>query len=116
MKTSTTLYVGIKGRVLALDRASGAVLWQTELKGSDFVNVAGDEAGLFAMTYGELFCLDSMTGEIKWHNPLKGLGTGLASVLVPGWPGNQLTALVAERRKDQQAAAAASGAAAGSAG
>jgi outer membrane protein assembly factor BamB len=29
---------------------------------------------------GEIFCLDPLTGKVLWHNPLKGFGTGLASI------------------------------------
>ena len=37
MSASKMLFVGIRGAVLALDKASGASVWVTELKGSDFV-------------------------------------------------------------------------------
>jgi PQQ enzyme-like repeat protein len=33
---ATPVFVGIKGSVLAIDRATGQTLWQADLKGSDF--------------------------------------------------------------------------------
>ena len=39
MKTSDLVFIGIKGSVVALDRATGQQVWATHLKGSDFVNV-----------------------------------------------------------------------------
>jgi hypothetical protein len=38
------IYVGIKGAVLALGRDSGQIVRRTELKGSDCVNVAVQNA------------------------------------------------------------------------
>ena len=40
--TSSTLYIGIKGHVLALDRSTGSELWRTKLGSSDFTNVVVD--------------------------------------------------------------------------
>ena len=34
-----TIFVGIKGTVVAIDRSTGKTLWKTDLKGADFVNV-----------------------------------------------------------------------------
>jgi hypothetical protein len=39
MKTLDLVYIGIKGSVVALNRATGDEVWATHLKGSDFVNV-----------------------------------------------------------------------------
>ena len=37
--TQGNLFTGIRGYVLAIDRASGKDVWATSLKGADFVNV-----------------------------------------------------------------------------
>ena len=76
-------YIGIKGSVLALDRASGAIVWQTTLKGADFVNLVLNGGDLLATTRGEAFCLDVATGQVRWNNPLKGMGWGIASIATP---------------------------------
>ena len=78
--TSNTLYAGIKGNVLALDRTTGAELWRTPLKGGDFVNLTLDGDRLIATTKGEIFCLDPATGQIGWHADLPGMGQGLISI------------------------------------
>jgi len=42
------LFIGIQGAVLAIDRATGASLWRTDLKGSEFVTVAPSRLGFSA--------------------------------------------------------------------
>lgn len=106
MNAPNHVCVGIKESVIALDRSTGNIVWQTRLKGSDFVNVVGDGAEVLAVTVGEVFCLDLASGVIKWHNPLKGWGTGLASLLIPGVDSSQAL-LLAKLRRDEEAAAAA---------
>ena len=73
-------FIGVKGTVLALDRASGQEIWRTELKGSGFVGLAVDGDVLLATTWGEVFCLDAASGRLRWNNPLKGLGWGLVTI------------------------------------
>ena len=102
------VFIGIKGTVLALDRATGRELWRTDLKGSDFVNTVLDGGDLFATTHGEIFCLDPVTGRIRWNNPLKGLGWGLVTIAAPE---ASSVAAMAEYRRQQEAAASSSAAA-----
>src|SRR5690242_15731667 len=105
MAQRNLLYVGIKGTVLALDRATGQEAWRTELMRSEFVNLVLHDADLYAATAGELFCLDSTTGQIRWHNQLKGLGRGLISIAESG---SQQSFIAREKqRRDEEAAAAA---------
>ena len=78
------LYVGIKGSVVAVERASGAERWRTKLKGTGFVSLHRDDRYLYAATGGELFCLDPGTGAVVWHNKLKGMGFGLVTMLSDG--------------------------------
>jgi outer membrane protein assembly factor BamB len=111
MKTSDLVFVGIKGTVVALNRATGAQVWATHLKGSGFVNVVLDGAKILAASYGELFCLDPQTGEGLWHNPLKGFGYGLASIATESSPGNINAVTAAEKHRQDEEAAAASAAA-----
>jgi len=75
------LIIGIKGTVLALDAETGAEVWRTPLKGSDFTNLTLTRAGdrVLAATRGEVFAIDALTGNPLWHNPLKGLGLGLVT-------------------------------------
>lgn len=71
--------------MLALDRATGAEVWRTKLKG-DFVNVVLDQGELYATTQGEVFRLDPASGQVVWNNTLKGLGLGLVTVATAASP------------------------------
>ncbi len=100
------IYLGIKGSVVALNRATGEEIWREELKGSDFVNVVLDGNQLYATTQGEIFCLDISTGELLWQNNLPGMGWGLISIATPG--GSQVLSAQEKRMRDAAAATAAS--------
>jgi outer membrane protein assembly factor BamB len=105
------IYLGVKGSVVAIDSATGQIVWSTPLKAAEFVNVVLDGTNLFATTRGEIFCLDPQGGGIRWHNPLKGYGLGLITIAGEGIPQNAV--LGAEKvRRDQEAAASSSAAAA----
>jgi outer membrane protein assembly factor BamB len=58
--TSSAIFLGIKGAVVALDRETGRQLWKTALRGKDFVNVMLDKDRVIAATKGEIFCLDPL--------------------------------------------------------
>ena len=63
------LFIGIGGRVLALDRRTGAEIWRTKVKGAtSTVILHRDGDQLYASASGELFCLDPATGEITFAN------------------------------------------------
>ncbi len=108
MLTKNVIYIGIRGSVLALDRATGQTMWQANLIGSDFVNVVLDNGELYASTKGEVFRLDPANGEIRWQNKLPGLGRGL--ITFAGAEGQQALPIREKQRRDEEAAAAASAA------
>ncbi len=107
MKISDLVFVGIKGSVVAVSRATGQQAWATSLKGMDFVNVLVENDKIFATCRGEIFCLDPLSGELLWHNPLKGFGLGLATLATVNSSGGQAMALGESQRRSQQAATAA---------
>jgi outer membrane protein assembly factor BamB len=108
MRNAPIVFIGIKGSVVALNRATGQQVWATHLKGSDFVNVVLQDGAVLAACYGEIFCLDPLTGIRMWHNPLKGFGTGLATIATEYNPGSGNAPVLAEKcRRDQEAAASA---------
>ena len=109
MASQENLFIGIKGTVLAIDRATGARVWETPLKGGDFVNVVLDGGQLYAATKGELYCLDPATGQVRWKNELSGMGWGLIAI-AQACDGNLIT-MEEKRRRDQADAAAATTAA-----
>lgn len=102
------VYVGIQGQVVALDHATGTIVWSAELRrGSSFVPVFHESGRVFATSGGEITCLDAANGKLIWHNRLKGYGIGHA--MIAGAPDPVVAAVVAEME------AAAAGAAASSA-
>ena len=106
MKTAQLVFIGIKGSVVALNRATGQQVWTTRLKGSDFVNVVLQDGAVLASCCGEIFRLDPLTGIRMWHNPLKGFGTGLATIATEHNPGEGNAPVLAEKcRLDVEAAA-----------
>ena len=98
------LFIGIKGSVLAVDRATGDTMWSTHLKGSSFVTVAVEDGSVYAGTHGHLFCLDPSTGYVRWTNELKGFGYGLISF------GGDSSALFGEYKRRQDASHSSGGA------
>ncbi len=107
MKSSELVFIGIKGSVVALNRATGAQVWADRLKGSDFVNVVVADGKIYATTSGEVFCLDPLTGEGLWHNPLKGYGMGLATIASEdALRSNLVTVLAEKRRRDEESSVA----------
>jgi outer membrane protein assembly factor BamB len=110
-KISDLVFIGIKGSVVALNRATGQQEWATHLKGSDFVNVVLENEAILASCHGEIFCLDPLTGNALWHNPLRGFGTGLAAIATTRNPGGAIAPMLAEKlRRDQEASASAAAA------
>jgi outer membrane protein assembly factor BamB len=103
------IYVGIRGAVVALDHATGAIVWSVELRrGTTFVPVFHESGRVFATSGGEVTCLDAATGRVLWHNPLKGFGLGPA--MIAGAPDPVVAAVVAEMEAAAGASAAASAA------
>jgi uncharacterized protein YaaW (UPF0174 family) len=109
MKTSDLVFIGIKGSVVALHRATGTQVWATHLKGAGFVNVVLQNEAVLATCYGEVFCLDPLTGDARWNNPLTGFGMGLATIATEY--GGVAPAVAEQLRRDQEASSAASAAA-----
>jgi outer membrane protein assembly factor BamB len=107
MKTSDLVFVGIKGSVLALNRATGQQQWATHLKGWSFVNVVLQNDVVLASCQGEVFCLDPFNGNALWHNPLKGFGTGLATIATDSNQASASAAVLSEKRRRDEAAASA---------
>lgn len=84
MANEELVYIGIKGKVVALSRANGQIIWTTDLDAGflngAFVHVVVDGNNVFATTQGEVSCLDAATGRVRWQNALRGYGLGIASI------------------------------------
>jgi outer membrane protein assembly factor BamB len=102
--SSDILYVGVKAHVVAVDKTTGATLWQTKLKGGmasgdRFVSLLVQDGRVFAHTYGELFCLDRETGAILWKNELAGLSYDIAMLASEGVGDLAASMMAALKRK-----------------
>lgn len=82
------LFVGLGGRIAALDRATGEEVWRAELPGTGYqvVAVLHHDGRLFAGTAGNIFALDPVNGAILWRNCLEGLAYDAATLAVPLTP------------------------------
>lgn len=84
MGKDKTVYVGVKGNVVAYDKYTGEELWRTPLKGAQFVSICVDDDLIIAHTGGNLFCINKSDGSPMWVNKMPGLGYGLASISTMG--------------------------------
>ena len=87
MKISEDMvFVALNGRVVALDRDSGELLWQWNAPKSGGSAVGGymtllpDRDRLVVSAGGYIYCLDALTGDELWDNPLTGFGVGVAAL------------------------------------
>jgi hypothetical protein len=107
MADGNLLFIGVKGSALALDRATGEIVWNIHLAGSDFVYVTVADGALYASAKGELFCLDPATGQIRWRNALTGYGWGLVSIAAS--EGGQAVLMREKKRREEADAAPVAG-------
>ena len=108
--SSSAVFLGVRGDVVALDRATGQELRHTELPGSDFVNLVLDQDRIIGSTRGKAFCIDAVSGQILWRNDLPGMGLGLVSIATAS--GSTPSGPSSEKRRQDEAATVASAAAA----
>ncbi len=109
------VFVGLNGRVAALDRNTGTIIWdwRSPKPRRGYVSLLLlDERHLIASVNGYTYCLDPQTGRQLWFNKLSGFGTGVTSIVALG-KHNPHDMLIAAAAVD--AAAAASAGAAGGA-
>jgi outer membrane protein assembly factor BamB len=112
MTVNELVFVGLNGRVIALQRDTGDLVWKWAPKTTTagFVAFVVDGDRLFVSDNGYIYCLDAVTGEVLWHNPLTGFGTGIAMVATATAAGGQPTAAAAAMAAQQAAQSASSAA------
>ncbi|MCP3865647.1 MULTISPECIES: PQQ-binding-like beta-propeller repeat protein [Marisediminitalea] len=97
------LFLGIRGHVVCLDKATGKKLWETKLKSTSGVtNLLFEDKHVFAYAGGHLFCVNAENGRIKWENKLDGYGYGACIIASE----NQNASLIADQLQAQQSSAA----------
>ena len=102
----SSIFLGVHGEVVALDRSTGQELWHTKLGGGDFVNLLLDQDRIIATTKGEVYCVDAATGQLLWQNNLPGLGWGLIAIATAS--GSTSFGALSEKKRQDDAAGAAS--------
>ncbi len=100
--TDKSLFIGVCGTIISIEKETGKELWRTHLKGYEFVIFTVDDNSIYVHTSGHLFCIDKKNGKILWKNDLKGLGNGFASILADS-EANSISSIV-QQIKAQQAA------------
>lgn len=97
------LFIGIQGKAVCLDKATGDIVWSSKLKSSSAVtNVYYEDNQVFAYSGGHLFCLNADSGEIIWENGLSGYGFGACIIASEN---QSSTAAISNQVASQQAAA-----------
>lgn len=81
MSTTDLVYVGFLHRVAALDRLTGRIVWQWEAaNGRGYLTLLLDRGVLIVSSNGYMYGLDAASGRELWYNPMKGFGSGVASL------------------------------------
>lgn len=103
------IYAAFNGRVFALDRRDGSILWRwTTPKGGNFVTLLPDGDQLLVCSDGYLWALRAEDGLCLWSQPFKGEGTGIPVLASPRSPiqspdlGSQVSAIAAKRAQGEE--------------
>lgn len=106
---SDILFLAFRAQVIALDRASGRILWSWRARaGKGFVALLMDGDLLFASIHGYTYCLDPLTGRELWFNPLDGFGFGIPTLATMRGSTLESSAAAAQDEADSEEASAAS--------
>ena len=77
------IYAAFNGRVFALDRRDGSILWRWETPKGNFVTLLPDGEQLLVCSNGYLWALRAEDGLCLWSQPFKGEGTGIPFLASP---------------------------------
>ena len=113
MRIQDLIFVGLNGRVAALESNTGEMVWEWRSpKGAGYVNLLVDRNLVIAGVNGYIYGLDPKTGDQLWFNELKGYGVGVTSLATLSGSTSQSVVLQAAAADEAAAAAASSAAAA----
>jgi outer membrane protein assembly factor BamB len=100
------IFVGFSSRVVAIDRDTGALVWQWKSpKGSGYTTLLLDGDRLIVSIMGYTYCLVPATGQVLWFNELAGLGVGVPSLasVRGGSPANPAAAAAQDAQNNSAA-------------
>jgi len=87
MRQKEVLFILSNGRVAAISKKDGAIVWEIKLKQYGMGSVANgigqitvENNRLYIGCAGKLVCLHTKDGSLVWMNELKGWGFGFVSM------------------------------------
>jgi outer membrane protein assembly factor BamB len=91
MKQSSHLFIYSNGRVAAINRKTGDIVWEIKIKeyikggfSYSYGQISVEDNKIFLGTSGILLCLSTKDGSLIWKNELKGWGYGFVSLANAG--------------------------------
>lgn len=87
MKQNNVLFIFSNGKVAAINKKDGAIIWEIKLKDYGLSGVAHnigqimvEDNKIYVGCAGILVCLDTKDGSLVWKNELKGWGFNFVSM------------------------------------
>lgn len=87
MKNANSIYILSNGRVAAINKKDGSIIWEIKLReyiGSGTMGSIGqiytEEEKLYIGISGRVLCLSAKDGSLLWKNELKGWGYQFISI------------------------------------
>jgi outer membrane protein assembly factor BamB len=87
MKQNNALYILSNGRVAAINKKDGSIIWEVKLKqyvtnsmAHSVGQIMVEDNKIFVGCAGILVCLDTKDGSLIWKNELKGWGYNFVSM------------------------------------
>jgi outer membrane protein assembly factor BamB len=109
MRIQDLVFVGLNGRVAALESSTGEMVWEWHSpKGLGYVNLLVERNVVVAGTNGYVYGLDPKTGDQLWFNDLKGWGLGVTTLAALGGSTSQAVVLQAVAADEAASSAATS--------
>lgn len=95
MKQKNALFIFSNGRVAAIDKKSGEIIWEVKIKeylkrGMNFYygQIFVEDNKVYVGTSGMLLCLNAKDGSMLWKNELKGWGYQFVAMANTGSEGS----------------------------
>ena len=108
MRIQDLIFVGLNGRVAALESSTGEIVWEWRSPKGGYVNLLVERNIVIAGVNGYIYGLDPRNGDQLWFNELKGYGLGVTSLATLGGSTSQAAVLEAAAADEAASAAATS--------